>query len=180
MICTKFTGGTCCEIPPLIFPSKTGEKSHEANPIRYPPIKHAFLSAFCATLVTEKLVKKFSFADWISAPLLFPKKPSAYFRITIDLRPPTFSTKKDERHMPNKEAMLLQAAGPKYFGEADPVHRYFQTPLDPVDGHTHTFSGAETNSLYEPARALKGFESSLIHMQVHAAEMFAKVEANIL
>lgn len=76
-----------------------------AKPRRYPSRKKAFLAAGCNNLEIRKLVKKVSFADWISGPLSVPKTSSEYFTVT-KLRPSNFSTEKDERPMPNLEAML--------------------------------------------------------------------------
>lgn len=60
-------------------------------------------------LVKEKQVKKGGFADWISVPLLVPNIQPAYFRVTINLGPPIFDKKKDERPVPSVGGMLLQA-----------------------------------------------------------------------
>lgn len=96
------------------------------------------------------------YADRISDPLLVHKAPPAYFRVTIDLFPSNFATKREEWPT-NMENMLTQAAGSSSYGKADLVRGYCQTALDEEDAHIHTFGGADSNSLYKPPRALQGF-----------------------
>lgn len=80
-----------------------------------------------------------SFADWVSAPLLLPKPHPAQYHVTIDLRPSSFATKKDERVIPNMETVSLQTVDSSLFGEADLVHSYYQAEQHPDDGGKHTY-----------------------------------------
>lgn len=146
---------------------------------RYTPRKQAFLVATCSALESEKLFGKVRFGDWISAPLLVPKKPPAHSRVTIDLRQSNFSRNKDEQPMLNIEQNLIQAACSIFFGEADIVHRSFQILFDPDDAHIHSLWVAGAHSLYELTRGLQGFDLSRIHLHVHTAEFSDKIRESI-
>lgn len=106
--------------------------------------------------------------------MFLSEKPLTYFRVAIDFRLPNFAAKKDERPVPNMEAILLEAAGSRLFGEADLVHEYFQIPINPDATHIHLFRGEDALSLYEPTRTFKRFKSPSIHMQVHTTKILLK------
>lgn len=75
-------------------PLHDGASPYKAKERRYPQRKQALLSTMGIALGKEKLVVNFSPADWMSAPLLVKTPPWAYYRVTTDLLPCNFATKK--------------------------------------------------------------------------------------
>ena len=82
--------------------------------------------------------------------------------------------------MPNMKTMLLHVQKAHFFAQMDMTHAYFQVSMHPEDRHKHTFRGADSHTLYEPPRSLKGAKNSGIHLQVGATEAFKDIAKNIL
>ena len=72
------------DIQPLRVNLKLDAVPVRAKQRRYPPPKREFMVGYVRQLLKLGLVKKATSPEWVSAPLIVPKRPPARYRLTVD------------------------------------------------------------------------------------------------
>lgn len=123
---------TCCEhvcaVEPMTVSLYDNAKPFKAPAHRYILEKRRFLERNSANL------QNFGFI-WISAPLIEPKSPPAYYRLTIDLRPVNAATIPIVLPMPNIESELINCLNFVYFASFYFVYIYWQLSMAESSQH---------------------------------------------
>jgi hypothetical protein len=73
---------------------------------------------------------KIKTSDWVSPPLLVKKDPPAYFRFTLDLRGPNYSTRKHDFFHAKFGRRASKLSGAKYFAKLNFALGLWQLPAD--------------------------------------------------
>ena len=117
------------DIEPMRVNLNPGATPVRAKQRRYPPPKRDFMIPYVRQLLNLGFVKKVSAPEWVSAPLIVPKKPPAMYRLTVDYRPVNNATAQTFWPMPNIETELSEARGSKAFASIDFCSGFWQAPL---------------------------------------------------
>lgn len=78
---------------------------------RYPLPKKEFMTRYVKQILKLGFVKKVTSPEWVSAPLIVPKRPPAMYRLTVDYCPVNNATVQTFWPMPNIEVELADARG---------------------------------------------------------------------
>lgn len=106
----KLDVGEPADIEPLKIALQPDAKPIRAKQRRYPQPKRAFLTRYVQELLKLGFVKHVSAPEWVSAPLVVPKRPPAMYRLTVDYRPINAVTRPTFWPMPN--SLTLEARRP--------------------------------------------------------------------
>lgn len=102
---TSLAGRRAVDWSPMEVKLKADVHPVQARPRSYTPGQTVFLRSNCRALQRACFVKPVSSAVWIF--VLFVKKfGTVHFLMSLDLRAVNHAMLKDERHMPNFDAML--------------------------------------------------------------------------
>jgi hypothetical protein len=111
----SLTAGPPAKLPPLVINLKTDAIPVRVRLRRYSQEQREFLSRFVAQLEASSMVYRNPRAAWCAAPLLVPKKGTAQFLFTVDLRPVNKQTVPISWPMPHVESELSRLHGSNYF-----------------------------------------------------------------
>ena len=172
----RLDGKEPAKIDPLRVNLKQDAVPIRAKQRRYPPPKKEFMTRYVRQLLKLGLVKKATAPEWVSAPLIVPKRPPAMFRLTVDYRPVNNATVQTFWPMPNIEAELADARGAKAFAAIDFCSGYWQAPLHPDSQPLFAFMTPE--GVVMPTRTTQGGTNSAANFQEKVAECFAELREN--
>lgn len=115
-------------VRPLEIKLKPNHAPVRAKVRRYSPAKREFMDRYVANLIHLGFAKETKSAEWVSAPLIVPKKPPALFRFTLDHKPINHATEKISWPMPHIDSELSDVLCSKCFSEIDFCSSYWQLP----------------------------------------------------
>jgi len=166
--------------PADIAPMKVNLK-HDAVPVRakqrrYPPEKKEFMTKYVQQLLKLGFVKKATAPEWVSAPLIVPKRPPAMYRLTVDYRPVNSATQQTFWPMPNIEAELADARGAKSFASIDFCSGYWQAPLH--EDSQPLFAFMTPDGVVMPTRTTQGGTNSAANFQEKVEKCFEELREN--
>lgn len=116
---TNFDAGEPADIEHLRVGLKPDAIPVRAKQRRYPTPKREFTTRYVRELTKLGFVKKTIAPEWVSAPLIVPKRPPAMYRLTLDYRPVNSATIPTFWPMPNIEAEISDVRGSTAFAGID-------------------------------------------------------------
>lgn len=173
----KLGSGKPADIEPLRVRLKPGALSVRAKQGRYPPEKREFMTRYVRELFKLGFVKKTTAPEWVSAPLIVPKRPPAMFRLTIDYRAVNNATLPTFWPMPNIEAELNDTRGSKAFAAIDFCSGYWQAPLHPESQPLFAFMTPD--GVVMPTRTTQGGCNSAANFQEKVSQCFSSFERTL-
>lgn len=174
----RYNGGPPARVTPLKLHVKEGVHPVRSKPRRYPPEKRQFLRRYVSQLEKLKLVKAAIRTEWVSAPLIVPKKPPAMYRMTVDYRPINAATIKNTWPMPHIDAVLQDVRGSEAFAAIDFTSGYWQLPMDPDSQPLHSFMTPD--GVMQPTRTTQGGCNSAANFQACVEPCFSELRENLL
>lgn len=152
------------DVEPMVI-----DLDEKARPVRA-PAKREFLEDTTTKLIEAGFLRQLPDSQWVAAPLIVPKAPPAYFRLTIDLRPVNTATKPMTWPMPNIESEIGDLRDSRFFASIDFVSRYWQLQLAEQSQPLHAFM--TTKATVMPTRTLQGSSNSGSNFQSRAELRF--------
>lgn len=172
----KLEGGPPADIEPLKIHLKADAVPIRTKQRRYPPPKKEFMTRYVRQLSKLGFVKKVSSPEWVSAPLIVPKRPPAMYRLTIDYRPINNATIPTFWPMPNIDAELSDARGAAAFAGIDFCSGYWQAPLHPDSQPLFAFMTPD--GVVMPTRTTQGGCNSTANFQEKIEQCFMELREN--
>ena len=172
----ELDAGEPADIEPLRVNLKPDAIPVRAKQRRYPPPKKEFMARYVRQLLKLGFVKKATAPEWVSAPLIVPKRPPAMYRLTVDYRPVNNATLQTFWPMPNIEAELSDARGAKAFASIDFCSGYWQAPLH--EDSQPLFAFMTPDGVVMPTRTTQGGTNSAANFQEKVAECFSELRDN--
>lgn len=172
----KLDAGQPADIEPLKITLKPDATPVRAKQRRYPLPKREFMTLYVRELLKLGFVKKVSSPEWVSAPLVVPKRPPAMYRLTVDYRPVNAVTRPTFWPMPNIEAELADTRGSKAFAGIDFCSGYWQVPLHPDSQPLFAFSTPD--GVVMPTRTTQGGCNSAANFQEKVEQCFTELKEN--
>ncbi|MEM1369511.1 MAG: reverse transcriptase family protein, partial [Cyanobacteria bacterium P01_H01_bin.15] len=169
----KLGSGEPVDIEPLKIRLKTNAIPVRAKPRKYPLEKRVFISRYVGELKRMGFVKPAISPEWISMPLVVPKKPPAMFRMAIDYRAINAATQSTSWPMPNIDAELVDTRKAKRFALIDFCSSFWQAPLDPDSQAFYAFMAA--NGVVMPTRTPQGGCNSAANFQEKVEPCFIEL-----
>ena len=173
----KLDCGKPADIEPLRINLKPGASLFRAKQRRYPAPKREFMTRDVRELVKLGFVKKATSPEWVSAPLIVPKRPPAMYRLTIDYRPVNSATVPTFWPMPNIEAELSDVRGATAFAGIDFCSGYWQLPLHPESQPLFAFMTPD--GVVMPTRTRQGGCNSAANFQEKVEQCFIELKENL-
>lgn len=177
VIKTKLDAGPPAVIAPLKVNLKPDSVTVRSKQRRYPPPKKEFMTRYVNQSLKLGFVKKTSSPEWVSAPLIVPKHPSAMYRLTVDYRPVNSATQQTFWPMPNIDAELVDARGAKTFAAINFCSGYWQAPLHPESQPLFAFMTPD--GVVMPTRTTQGGTNSAANFQEKVSECFEELHENL-
>jgi len=172
----KLDGGPPADIEPLKIHLKPDAIPIRTKQRRYPPPKKEFMTRYVRELQKLGFVKSTSSPEWVSAPLIVPKRPPAMYRLTIDYRPINNATVPTFWPMPNIDAELSDTRGATAFAGIDFCSGYWQAPLHPDSQPLFAFMTPD--GVVMPTRTTQGGCNSAANFQEKVEQCFAELREN--
>lgn len=177
VLCIRLSGDKPANVAPLVVNLKPNSTPVRAKPRRYPPAKRDFMDRYVRNLLQLGFVKETTSAEWVSAPIIVPKKPPAYFRFAIDHKPINAATEKIFWPMPHIDSELADLLGCLFFAEIDFCSSYWQLPLAEI---CQAFFAIMTpRGVVQPTRTTQGGCNSAANFQQVVEPCFAALRDNL-
>lgn len=174
----RYDGGPSARVRPMELRIVEGAHPVRAKPRRYPPEKRQFLRRYVAQLEKYGLIKKAVRTEWVSAPLIVPKKPPALYRMTLDIRAVNAVTVKMTWPMPHIDAIIQDVRGATVFAGIDFTSGYWQLPMHPDSQHLHAFMTPD--GVMQPTRTTQGGCNSAANFQACVEPCFVELRDNLM
>lgn len=174
----RLNGGPAARVPPLQLQTKPNSVPVRAKPRRYPPEKRNFMRHYVKKLLQLDLIRHAERTEWVSAPLIVPKKPPAMYRLTVDYRAVNSATVKNTWPMPHIDSVLSDVRGAGAFATMDFCSGYWQLPLHEDSQHLHAFMTPD--GVMQPTRTTQGGCNSAANFQACVEPCFSELRENLL
>lgn len=172
----KLEGGPPADIEPLKIHLKPDSISIRTKQRRYPLRKKELMTRYVRQLLNLGFVKNVTSPEWVSAPLIVPKRPLAMYRLTIDYRPINNATIPTFWPMPNIDAELSDARVATAFAGIDFCSGYWQAPLHPDSQPFFAFMTPD--GVVMPIRTTQGGCNSTANFQEKVEQCFMELRDN--
>ena len=169
----KLDAGDPADIEPMRIRLKPDTTPIRTKQRRYPQPKREFLTRYVRQLLKVGFVKKVTSPEWVSAPVIVPKRPPANYRLTIDYCPVNSVTVPTFWPMPNIESELADTRGSKSFAAIDFCSGYWRAPLHEESQPLLAFSTPE--GVVMPTRTPQGQRNSAANFQEKVEQCFAEL-----
>lgn len=135
---------------------------------QYPASKREFLMRYVKAQLTLGFVRKAVHPEWLSAPLVVPKKPPAMFRLAMDNRGINAAAIQKTWPMPNTTAKLADTKGSTAYASMDFCSGYWQAALH--EDSQALFASITHFALFMPTRTTQGGTDSAANFQEKMSE----------
>lgn len=132
------------------------------------------MTRYVRELLKLCFLKKVTSTEWVSAPLIVPKRPRTMYCLTVDYRPVNSVTRPTFWPMPNVEAELPDTRGSKAFPGIDFCSDYWQAPLHPESQPIFAFSTPD--GIVMPTRTTQGGCNSAANFQQKVEQCFSELK----
>lgn len=173
----RLDAGKPADIEPLRVSVKPDSAPIRAKQRRYPQPKREFITRYVRELLKLGFVKPVTSPEWVSAPLVVPKRPPAMYRLTVDYRPVNAVTRPTFWPMPNIEAELADTRGSTAFAGIDFCSGYWQAPLHPESQPLFAFSTPD--GVVMPTRTTQGGCNSAANFQEKVEQCFTELKDHL-
>lgn len=145
---------------------------------RYPPAKKEFMARYVGQLLKLGFLKKTRSPEWVSAPLMVPKRTPAMYFLTVYYRLVNNATLQTFWPMPNIDAELVEARGAKSFAAIYFCSCYWKPPLHPDS--QPPFALMTPNGVVMLTRNTQGGTNSAANFQEKFTDCFEELQENFI